>query len=239
MGDLARDALRIFLMLHLPTEIANVNAARPTRTVADAVSTAGSATITSSTATFIASDVGEPFSLTAAGAEGRGMTGVVLSRVDPSTATVSPSPQTDGTALTLTIGKQPLASIARWVASPLVATPQPPAVGVLPQTSGFRGTQWQVEYDEQHHLMVYVQAANADEELLEQDIEGYGAAVVNTVIGGIKGTYAMPSGFQFLFGAGGEKDAEDCIVYGPKQPVASLFYGDVTVLLTLFNSESV
>lgn len=134
--------------------------------------------------------------------------------------------------------KHQLEQITTWTASPLVATPEPPALGILMQTSGFRGTQLGTTLDEQHAVHVYLQAGNLDEETLQSDLIGYAAALVNCILLPMKGLAAIGSGVQALFGAKGG-DAEDVLVFGPSQPAANLFYGDVTLILTLFNTEAV
>jgi hypothetical protein len=131
----------------------------------------------------------------------------------------------------------PLVDIATWSGTALVATPEPPAVYVLPQSSGFRGTQWPVVLDEEHLLSLYVQVGNQDEETLQTDLTGYVAALCRCVVLWAKGQAPFANGEQILFGHGGA-DANDIIVYGPTRPTADgPFYADAFLNVTVLLSE--
>jgi hypothetical protein len=129
--------------------------------------------------------------------------------------------------------KHALGAVATWAASPLVAMPETPAVGILVQTSGFRTTNWNALADERHVLHVYVQTANQDEELLEQDIIGWQAVLAQCMWLVLKGSVPFPNGVQFLFAG----DGSEAFVFGPRQMAASLYYADVTMPVDVFFSE--
>jgi hypothetical protein len=136
-------------------------------------------------------------------------------------------------------GKHTLVPIASWSASSQVAQPEYPAVYVLPQTNGFRGTQLNVNLDEQMQVYVWVQCGDSDEETNQQDLQGYMAAVVNAVIANLKGGNPLNNGVQVLFGHG--DGAENVITWGPSQMDAKSgpYYVDAYLALTLFYSEVV
>jgi hypothetical protein len=132
----------------------------------------------------------------------------------------------------------PLVDIMTWSGAPLMVTPEPPALYVLPQTSGMRAWTWPGTFDQQHLLRVYVQVSDQDEETAVSDLEGYLAAVVQCFGRSINGAGTLPigeRGVQVVFGRG--SGAEECITWEPAQMLGETYYLAAYLELLAWQSE--
>ncbi len=130
-----------------------------------------------------------------------------------------------------------LSDMTTYSDAPMLAQQETPALFVIPSASGYRGTQWDANLDEQHGLEIGIEVGDQDEHNALQALLGYTQAVLNAVGLWPRRLAAMAHGEQLLFGAVGAT-AEDVVKYtniALEAPVP--FYSQATIPVTVYMSE--
>lgn len=93
--------------------------------------------------------------------------------------------------------------VGYWGA-PQVAQPETPALYVLPEAMGLRGTNWNSQIGQTNALMLVVEVGHHDEEMAMQWLLGYTQVVLNAIEQFILGLAPLAHSQQIGFGAASE-----------------------------------
>ena len=130
-----------------------------------------------------------------------------------------------------------LQDMATYADAPLLSQPETPALYVIPAATGYRGTQWDANLDEQHGFDIGIEVGDQDEHNAMQALLGYTQAVLNAIGLWTRHLATMTHGQQVMYGSP-VPNAEDVVRYQTVAVVAPVpFYSQAVLPVTVFQSE--